>query len=365
MSHHWHPAILARKLYHTAKPALFRFGLPLIVGLLLSLALLLELPKKTPRVHTTTQLRMGTLVSISTWNVPPPQEARAVSRAFAEIARIEHLMSQHQPTSEVAQINSVSRGTLIPISNELGKLLQRGLEVWRYSEGAFAMDLEALTTLWGFSTTTEMPQPPTKKALADWLRLYPKAGGMTLQGDVDHGFKIRLKSDGVGLDLGGIAKGYAIDQAIAVLRQEGVANGMVNAGGDLRIIGSKGSTPWRIGLQHPRHTDKVIAVSLLTGDRAMVTSGDYERFFFHNGSRYHHILDPGTAQPSRSGLSSVSVQAANATIADALSTAIYVLGAESGLALLQHFPGSAVLLVTETGEPFRSPGFVGNLLANP
>ena len=97
----------------------------------------------------------------------------------------------------------------------------------------------------------------------------------------------------------------------------------------------------------------------------MVTSGDYERFFLHQGARYHHLLDPRTANPARSGLSSVSVQAKTATLADALSTAIFVLGAEEGLALLRHFPGSEALLITESGDQKRSPGFIGEWLGTP
>lgn len=339
--------------------------LPLVVLIPLSWVLLRSGPQDAPVVHTTTQLHMGTLVSISTWDVPPSQEERALSRAFSEISRIENLMSLHHPGSEVFRINHVSRGTPTPISAELGHLLRIGLAVGRHSDGAFAMGLEPLTALWKFSSSETVTQPPTEKELKAWLQLYPKKGAIDLQGNEDRGFFLRLQNRAVGLDLGGIAKGYAIDQAIAMLQQEGVSNGMVNAGGDLRTLGSKGGNPWRIGLQHPRHTQQVMAVSRLMGDRAMVTSGDYERFFFHEGVRYHHLLNPATAKPSRSNVISVSVQAATATLADALSTAIIILGEEKGLALLQHFPGSAALLITETGEPRRSPGFIGEWLGTP
>ena len=341
-----------------------RFGLPLVMIVGLSLALLFKPNQQPSLVKTTTQLHMGTLVSISTWDKSYPQHERAVNHAFAEIARVEQQMSQHQPTSEVSKINRVSRETRTPVSVELATLLRQGLMVWQHSNGAFAMDLQPLTNLWGFSSDTKPSQPPSEKALANWLQNYPKTGGIELQGDVQNGFQLRLKNSGTGLDLGGIAKGYAIDRAIEILRREGINNGMVDAGGDLRIIGDKGGSPWRIGLQHPHHSDRVIAVAKLSGDIAMVTSGDYERFFFHEENRYHHLLDPRTAKPSRSGLSSVSVQAKSAALADALSTAIFILGEDAGLALLQQFPDSAVLLITESGEYRRSPGFVGEWLGN-
>lgn len=344
---------------------LLRYSLPLLMVLGLVFFLLRQPTPPSTLVHTTTQLHMGTLVSISTWNTATDIEDRAVPRAFAEIARIEQRMSPYRPDSEVAKINAVSRETSTAISAELATLLRLGEKVTHHSEGAFAMGLESLTRLWGFSGETQPSVPPKKKPLDDWLSSYPKEGDILVTEPSADTFFIRLKSDSVGLDLGGIAKGYAIDRAIEVMRQEGAINAMVNAGGDLRIIGSKGGEAWRIGLQNPRQTETVVAISQLSGDRAMVTSGDYERFFFHEGIRYHHILDPHTAKPARSLLSSVSVQAPQAALADALSTAIFVLGSEKGFALLQQFPGCEALLITESGEPIRSPGFIGEWLISP
>ena len=343
---------------------LLRYALPLLMGLGLGLLLLRPSPPAT-LVHTTTQLHMGTLVSISTWNTTTDIEERAVTRAFAEIARIEQRMSLHRPDSEVAKINAVSRETSTAISAELATLLRLGETISHHSAGAFAMDLEPLTRLWGFSGESQPSIPPDEKSLHAWLSSYPKKGGIVVIESTADQFFIRLKSNSVGLDLGGIAKGYAIDRAVEIMRQEGAINAMVNAGGDLRILGSKGGEPWRIGLQNPRQPENVVAISKLSGDRAMVTSGDYERFFLHEGIRYHHILDPRTGKPARSLFSSVSVQAPQAMLADALSTAIFVLGREKGLALLQKFPACEALLITESGEQIRTPGFIGEWLVTP
>lgn len=351
--------------YRMIKSSITRFIVPLMIVSVITLSLFFERPKSAPQVHNTTQLHMGTLVTISTWRVPIQQETNAVKLAFAEIARIETLMNHHHPDSEISQINMVSRGTDITISEELGTLLQGGLEVWQHSSGAFAMDMQPLTRLWGFSSQKLVSKPPSESDLNQWLQNYPRRGNIRLQKTANQGFHLRMASEASGLDLGGIAKGYAIDQAIEVLQREGIHDAMVNAGGDLRVMGDKDGQPWRIGLQHPRQKDQVIALSNLSGDRAMVTSGDYERVFFHEDVRYHHILDPATGRPSHSGLSSVSVQTSSATLADALSTAIFVLGAEKGLSLLKRFPGSEVLMITESGKRTSSPGFIGEWLAKP
>ncbi|MBF0462536.1 MAG: FAD:protein FMN transferase [Magnetococcales bacterium] len=344
---------------------LLKMGLPLGLVALLGVAFLTGIFSKAPQVQTTTRMMMGTLVTLSLWNLPPEQAERVALHVFAEIARVEDKLSSHRPNTEVSHINQVPRGTWIPVSTELGQLLRRGLAVTQYSNGAFAMSLEPLTALWGFSSDRVVSQPPPATALRDWLQAYPPTNAIELQETEQHTLQIRLQSTSVGLDLGSIGKGYAIDRAIAVLRQDGVTDAVLNAGGDLRILGSKGGEPWRIGIQHPRQHDQVVAVSLLQGDIALATSGDYERFFLYEGKRYHHIMDPTTANPAYAGLISVSVQAAESTLADSLATAIFVLGPEKGLALLAHFPGCEALLITEEGKPIRTPGFVGEWLDKP
>ena len=348
---------------------LLKFGIPLGMIVLLGLALLLGFFPKAPSVHINTRLLMGTLVTISISDLSRNKADQATQQAFAEIKRIEEAISSHQPSSEVSMVNQVPRETWSPISGELGQLLQRGLLITTLSKGAFSMGLEPLTRLWGFSTDSMPKNPPPSATLMDWLNEYPNSGAielqaprigaMQLQEGNEESLKVRLKNRSVGLDLGGIAKGYAIDRAITVLRQAGVQNAVVDAGGDLRIIGSKASKPWRIGIQNPRQHDEVIALCLLRGNMAMVTTGDYERYFLYEGKRFHHILNPQTASSANAGLSSVTVQATDAMTADGLSTAIFVLGAEKGLTMLSYFPGSEALLITEEGKAIRSRGFVG------
>jgi thiamine biosynthesis lipoprotein len=161
------------------------------------------------------------------------------------------------------------------------------------------------------------------------------------------------------VDLGAIAKGYAIDRAAEVLRRAGIESAAINAGGDIRLIGDHGARPWRIAIQHPRDSARPLA-TLELADAAVVTSGDYERFFEQDGVRYHHIFDPRTGYPA-GRCQSVTVVAPSAALADALSTAVFVLGPEEGFALLQRFPEAEGLIVAADGTPQASPGLEAKL----
>jgi thiamine biosynthesis lipoprotein len=155
------------------------------------------------------------------------------------------------------------------------------------------------------------------------------------------------------VDLGAIAKGYAIDRALAVLRSFGITSAAINAGGDIGLLGSKQDRPWRIGVQHPRQPGEVL-VTIEARDRAVVTSGDYERFFERDGRRYHHLFDPHSGYPA-DRCQSVTVLAPNAMLADALATALFVLGPEAGLALLHDYPGVDALIVAADGRWHTTP----------
>ncbi|MBF0623037.1 MAG: FAD:protein FMN transferase [Magnetococcales bacterium] len=320
-----------------------------------------------------TRLVMGTLVTITIWNesdIDQPTVAareQAVVNAFAEIQRVDAALSRHQPKSEVSHINTLARGEFHPISDELAELMAQALAITDQSENTFDAGLLPLITLWGFSQEPPPTLPPQADEIAFWLKQRPTPG-IILQKKPKAdaiGHEIKLVNLAVGLDLGGIAKGYAIDRATETLQAEGIQNALINAGGDLRVLGSKGARPWKIGIQHPRSPSRVIAVSNLVGPRAMVTSGDYERVFFHQDIRYHHILDPSTGEPSRSDVISVSVQADNATLADALSTTLFVMGLEKGLALLEHYENVDALFIHEDASYYQTKGFKAQWMGPP
>ncbi|MBF0447700.1 MAG: FAD:protein FMN transferase [Magnetococcales bacterium] len=322
--------------------------------------------RQQPDKRTTTRLLMGTLVSITTWGVEESREREGVKAAFAEMARIEGIMSRHQPQTAVARFNAGLPHQPQPIPVELAQLIEKAQHIQTISDGSFNPGLGKIIELWGFSTDTPPQTPPSQNKIDEWLTHFKSGPGLVLSQIQPSQPTLGLTNSATALDLGGIAKGYAIDRAIEQLRKAGIENGLVNAGGDIRGIGHKGDKPWRVGIQHPRETERVIAVSQWpnrkNGDMALVTSGDYERFFMDQGQRYHHILDPETGYPAKSGLLSVSVQADNALLADGLSTAFFVMGEELTRRRYRESPGVEVLLIRQDESHWKSEGFQGEWL---
>jgi thiamine biosynthesis lipoprotein len=207
----------------------------------------------------------------------------------------------------------------------LANLLPRALSVQRASGNAFNPALGRLVGLWGFREPPFPDAPPADGAVDALLKAGAGDPGLALRRG--NGLEARLRRPGAALDVGGIAKGYAVDRAVAALKRGGVTDALINAGGDLRALGRHGDRPWRIGLRHPRNREKVLGVLDLRPGEAIVTSGDYERTFQHKGRRFHHLLDPRTGRPARAARQA-TVLGPRATEADAWSTALFVAGAE-------------------------------------
>ena len=177
---------------------------------------------------------------------------------------------------------------------------------------------------------------------------------------LDRGNKrIRYRKPGMSVDLGGIAKGYVLDVGIDVLRKEGIKEALLNAGGDILTLGGKRDGPWEIGIQDPRKKGGLLG-KLDVRDKAVMTSGDYERFYMHEGVRYHHILDPHTGYPAR-GLRSVTVVGEDGAVTDALATAVFVLGLKKGLRLIESRPGMEGAIIDDQGGRHVTPGLDGKI----
>nr|CRH07832.1 putative thiamine biosynthesis lipoprotein apbE [Candidatus Magnetococcus massalia] len=328
----------------------------LIVALLTAFLLTgcLERPVKT------TQLRMGTWVQITTMG----EHTAAVKAAYDEMGRIEQLMSRHLEKSAVAAVNHAPRGTWQPLDREIYALVARGLEVQKKADGSFHMGLEPLIRNWKFSAENPPTTPPPAEQISAWVEtakpLLEQA--IHLQ-EVEGSSQIKLQHRVFGLDLGAIAKGYAIDRAVQILQKHGVKDAIVNAGGDLRTLGNRSGSAWRIGIRDPRDPRQVVVKVELDGNHAMVTSGDYERFFLHDGKRYHHLLNPKTGYPMDQGWVSISVQAESAEIADALSTALFGLSQQAGTTLLKESGGAEALWIHADGSHQQTPGFIGEWLS--
>ncbi len=286
--------------------------------------------------------------------------AAAVERAIARFRELDVLFNPADPASDMARL-AANPGRAVPVSPDTIAVLERADAAYRLSGGVFDLTVGPLVSLWGFGpqdiaalgtpADQRRTSPPSQseidaaRRLVDWSAVtWDKTAGTAT-----------LARPGMTLATGGIAKGYALDEAARILREAGVRRAVIDAGGSLYLLGSKaGGEPWRIGLRHPRQ-DGYLGTLAVPADESVSTSGDYERYFESGGVRYHHILDPATGWPAR-GTIAVSVVAPDAAEADALSTALFVLGPEKGLALASSLPGVEALFVDDTGRITMTPG---------
>lgn len=289
------------------------------------------------------QYLMGTLVQIKA------TDDRAISAAFGEMARLERLTSK-EGEGELAQLNREARAGPVKASDELFSLLEKALQYQGLTRGKFDIALGKLVDLWGFSEEgSEVPSAEQIERLLGERGISLDRANKTVK--LDRNSK---------LDLGGIAKGYAVDRAIQVLKDRGVEAALVDAGGDIRIYGSRperffSHRPFKIAIQHPRKESQILGTVQLSGDQAIATSGDYQRYFVRDGIRYHHILDPATGRPAR-GCISATIIAPTALVADALATGVFVLGPTEGLELIEKLPGVEGIIVGSAGEIHKSSG---------
>ncbi len=289
-----------------------------------------------------TQILLGTVVEIQVRDADEQKANDAITKAFAEIKRIDDLFTTYNEESPVWKINN-SADTLLKIDEEIYSLLELCDSVTKISGGCFDVSLDNLTRAWGFYT--DNPHLPTKPAIDSALM---KSGwkNVMLIGD-----NTIIKKKNVGLNFGAIAKGYAVDKAVNILRTSGIKSALVNAGGEIKVIGND----WKIGIQHPRDEKDIIAVVKLENN-SVATSGDYEQFFEVNGIRYHHILDPESGYPAK-GLQSVTIINQSNTFADALATAVFVMGKDKGMMLIENLNDTEAMIIDDKGKIFYSSGF--------
>lgn len=295
---------------------------------------------------------MGTLVQVTLMDGDETGYEPAAEAAFAEIARLEKLLSSYDPASDVSLISKAAGDRAVKVAPEVVEVVVRALEISRLSSGAFDPTVGALARAWGYSG--EKGFVPSKEEVAKLLPLVDYTSVVVDETDST----VMLKKKGMVLNLGGVAKGYIVGKAIAALKARGMRRGIIHAGGDMTVFqsngGNNGGEPFVIGIQHPR--EKKLLGELLITNGAVATSGDYERFFMKDGVRYHHILDPETGFPARRSRSA-TVTSIDPTQADALSTAAFVMGPSAGLAMIEKIEGAQALIVDTDGNIFTSSGF--------
>lgn len=291
----------------------------------------------------TSMILMDTIVDV---RVDGRNSPELVEQAFATMEAMEQSLSRFVITSEVAHINHRA-GEWVKVSPTTLELIELGIKMGEISQGAFDITIGALLDLWGFGSGDY--QVPTEEELAQALATVDYTRVETNRATSE----VRIPKDSI-LDLGGIAKGYIVDGGINFLRKAKVQRSIINAGGDISVIGQRpDGQPWRVGVQNPDLPSDIRWILPLSNN-SVVTSGDYQRFFIQDGQRYHHILDPKTGYPAR-GLRSVTIVGENGAICDALSTAVFVLGWDQGRALVESLDNVEAILVSDT-DVWISPG---------
>ena len=289
---------------------------------------------------------MGTVCAVELWSADVAEGEAAIASVFGDMHRIDELMSTYKDTSEISRVNAEAAMKPVVVSQELFDLVATSIQYSRLSKGAFDITYASVGYLYDY----RRHQHPDDAAIA---RALPGVDYRNLILD-PAARSIRFGRPGMRIDLGGIAKGHAVDRGIALLQARGIGRAMVNAGGDTRIIGDRFGKPWVIGIRHPDRKDQVVLRLPLT-DAAFSTSGDYERFFDEGGVRYHHIIDPKTGR-SPHAVRSVTIVASTATRTDGLSKTVFILGPEKGIAFINAQPDADAIVVAADGKVTYSKG---------
>jgi thiamine biosynthesis lipoprotein len=289
---------------------------------------------------------MGTAVTAELWADDALSGQAALDAVMAEMHRIDRAMSPHKADSELSRINRLAATEPVRLSGEMFALLERALSFSALSGGAFDISYASVGHLYDYRARIAPGSSALSHARAaiGWRGLKLDRAARTLA----------FAHPGMRIDLGGFAKGHAVDNAVAILASLGIRHAFVSAGGDSRVIGDKRGRPWTIGIRHPRDAQALVAMLPLE-DTAVSTSGDYERFFEADGVRHHHIIDPATGR-SPAAIHSVTILAADGLTAEAFSKCLFVLGVERGMALIESQPGIDAVVVDAQGRLHYSTG---------
>lgn len=302
---------------------------------------------------------MGTLVEVVWRTKGANDQAEAVRGALDRMETLASRMSLYNPGSELARINEAAGRTAVSVSDEVLDVIEKSLALSRATEGAFDITVGPVEAAWGDIQREGGGKVPAEPEIRDALG---RVGYRHVKTDPE-ARTVFLEKEGMRIDLGGIAKGYIVDQGMAWLHEAGIQAALINAGGDILVSGGPDSPSWRIGLQDPLEQGALLGVFLVR-KAAVVTSGSYERYLETEEGRFTHILNPETGRPVE-GLLSVTVVAEQAFAADALATALMVKGREDGISLLRRFPSTRGVLVERDGTIWVEEGLRDLLQLDP
>lgn len=294
------------------------------------------------------QAIMGTSISVELWHADQQHARQCIANVMQNMRRIDRTMSPYKTDSELSRVNRHAAKEPVRISNELFQLIQQANRISAMTNGSFDISFASIGFLYDFKRA----QKPDARQLQ---QLVPVINYRSIK---LHSAEqtIQFASPKTKIDLGGIAKGHAVDQGIAILKQCDIKHAIVSAGGDSRLLGDKRGRPWMTGIRHPRKKGKFALIIPLT-DTAISTSGDYERFFMEDGIRYHHIINPASGQPAK-GVRSVSILGPDTTTTDALSTASFVMGTAAALKLIESLPGFDAVIIDAKGGTHYTSGLL-------
>lgn len=278
----------------------------------------------------------------------------AINAAFHRIKKIEKIVSFQDSKSELSRINQQADKSQVELSYEMCEILKESLKYSKITDGAFDVTIGSLCKLWNFGSSSTTP--PERIKIIDSAML---VGYEDLILDINKR-KVFLGRRGMKVDLDSVAKGYAVEEATSVLEDAGCHNFMINLGGTIKAMGTnQWGFPWKVGVRHPRHK-KNILTTLNLQDMAVATNGDYEHYFFFNGQRYHHIMDPQSGYPVSNGCISVTIITPSAFVADILSTAVFVLGQKAGMDVIEDLEQVEGIIVTDN-DILVSSGLAGKI----
>jgi FAD:protein FMN transferase len=291
---------------------------------------------------------MGTVISQKSFG---SKAQKALEEVDARMIEIENRMTINAPGSETDKLNNQAGKSEVKLSPDVIHVLSVAKKYAELSDGAFDVTVGPLVQAWGIFT--DHARIPEQNEI-DELKKLVGNNGLTVD---EKNNTAKLAREGQIADLGGIAKGYAGDEAIRIYKENGLKAAYVNLGGNVVVMGKKpDGTEWNVGVQNPRGVNGQIVGILKVSDKAVVSSGDYERFFEQDGKRYHHIIDPKTGYPSESDLMGTTIVTESSTVADALSTSTFVLGLEKGMKLVENLKGVEALFITKDKKIYITPG---------
>ncbi len=317
-----------------------------IIFLIIAAFLLTACGEKKEPLYQEQGYVFGTLVEVSIYGETDEKSKQAVSAVMQEFQRLHTMLHAWQP-SELSDLNAeIAKGESVAVSDEMVKILQDAALISKQSHGMFNPAIGGLVGLWGFHADEFKPVQPAEKDIEKLVAANPQMSDLSIaQG------RVESKNPAVQLDLGGYAKGYALDRAVALLKQRGIHNALINIGGNIMAMGKHGERGWRVGIQHPRKSGALASLELRDGE-AIGTSGDYQRYFMIGDVRYCHLINPHTGYPMQAvqAVTILTNGSRAGTLSDAASKPLFMSGEKGWRNAAQMMNLESAMLVDEQGK---------------